>query len=100
MLDRQDEITGWVEQILAERQRMAEALKVLDICEKVYPSDANFLLVKVPDAPFVYDELARRGIIVRNRSRVSLCHNCLRITIGTPDENNSLLAALKDLEMR
>lgn len=100
MLDRQDEITGWVEQILVERQRMAEALKVLDICEKVYPSDANFLLVKVPDAPFVYDELARRGIIVRNRSRVSLCHNCLRITIGTPDENNSLLAALKDLEMR
>ena len=98
MLDRQDEVKEWVKQTVTERARMSAALTMLSICERVYPSDANFLLVKVSDAPFIYNELAKRGIIVRNRSKVSLCHNCLRITVGTPEENDQLLAALLELE--
>ena len=98
MLDRQDEVKEWVKQTVTERSRMSAALTMLSICERVYPSDANFLLVKVSDAPFIYNELAKRGIIVRNRSKVSLCHNCLRITVGTPEENDALLSALLELE--
>ena len=100
ILDRQDGVTAWVKQTVTERVRLSAALSVLSICEKVYPSDANFLLVKVSDARFIYNELAKRGIIVRNRSKVALCHNCLRITVGTPEENDTLLRVLVELENR
>ena len=74
---------------------MMQAVATLPICEKVYPSDANFFLAKVNDACSIYDALVNQGIIVRNRHRITMCENCLRITIGTPAENDELLAALK-----
>jgi histidinol-phosphate aminotransferase len=61
----------------------------------VYPSDANFFLAKMTDAQAIYDYLVADGIIVRNRTNVQLCKNCLRITIGTKNENNELLASLR-----
>ena len=94
-LEHMDEIRAWAEEALSERSRMMEAVAALPICEKVYPSDANFFLVKVNDACGIYDALVDQGIIVRNRHRVTMCENCLRITIGTPAENDELLAALK-----
>ena len=65
--------------------------------KKVYPSDANFILAQVDDANATYDALVDRGIIVRNRAKVTLCEGCLRITVGTPAENEILLTALKSL---
>lgn len=94
-LDHMDEIRAWVDEALSERERMMQAVAALPICEKVYPSDANFFLAKVNDACGIYDALVEQGIIVRNRHRIWMCENCLRITIGTPEENDELLAALK-----
>ncbi|MBR5878150.1 MAG: histidinol-phosphate transaminase, partial [Akkermansia sp.] len=94
-LDHMDEIRAWAEEALAERTRMMQAVASLPLCEKVYPSDANFFLVKVKDACGIYGALVEQGIIVRNRHRIMMCENCLRITIGTPAENDELLAALK-----
>ena len=88
-------IDKWVRTILLEKSRMIDALKLLPFCEKVFTSDANFLLVKMDDAHAVYDYLKSKGIIVRNRTRTTLCDNCLRITIGSKSENNELLAALR-----
>ena len=89
------EVDKWVKILLEERSRMMEAFKVLPICEKVYPTDANFFLAKMTDAPKIYNYLVDKGIIVRNRHRVQLCMNCLRITIGTKTENGELIAALR-----
>lgn len=83
--------------LCAERQRLAEGLAALPPVLKVYPSDANFLLVRVDDAPLRYQQLMRLGIIVRDRSRLALCEGCLRITVGTPAENDILLAQLAGL---
>lgn len=85
----------WVRMLLEERTRMVEAFKLLPFCEQVYPSDANFFLVRMTDAQGIYDYLVERGIIVRNRNRVTLCQGCLRITVGTRVENTELLAALR-----
>ena len=74
---------------------MMQNVALLPITEKVYPTDANFFLVKVTDAQKIYNYLVDRGIIVRNRNRVQLCQNCLRITVGNKSENNELLAALR-----
>ena len=89
------EVDKWVKILLEERSRMIEAFKLLPICEKVYPTDANFFLAKMTDAPKIYNYLVDKGIIVRNRHRVQLCMNCLRITIGTKTENGELIAALR-----
>ena len=94
-LDHMDEIRAWVDEALSERSRMMQAVAALPICEHVYPSDANFFLARVTDACRIYDALVEQGIIVRNRHRIMMCENCLRITIGTPSENDELLAALK-----
>ena len=94
-LDHEDEMKQQVQQILAERSRMAEELQKLDCVETVYSSEANFLLVKVDDAELRYDQLMMSGVIVRNRNKVQLCEGCLRITIGTPEENNELLYNLQ-----
>lgn len=94
-LDHEDEMKQQVQQILAERSRMAEELQKLDCVETVYPSEANFLLVKVDDAELRYDQLMMSGVIVRNRDKVQLCEGCLRITIGTPEENKELLYNLQ-----
>ncbi len=89
------EVDKWVRLLLQERSRMMEAFRMLPICQKVYPTDANFFLCKMTDAQQIYDYLVDRGIIVRNRTHVQLCGNCLRVTIGTKSENNELLAALR-----
>lgn len=89
------EIEKWVNTIVLERQRMTSAFAILPICEKVYPTDANFFLSKMNNAQAIYDYLVSCGIIVRNRSNVELCHNCLRITVGTKSENTELLSALR-----
>ncbi len=88
-------VDRWVVQIKRERQHIIPALQELPICLKVYPSSANFVLAKMTDADAIYRYLVKKGIIVRNRNRVLLCGNCLRITIGTQAENNELLAALR-----
>ena len=95
VLDDRYDVERWVNMILQERGRMVEAFAQLPICEKVYPTDANFFLARVTDAQAVYDYLVGLGIVVRNRTRVQLCHNCLRITIGTRNENNELFGALR-----
>ena len=89
------EVDNWVKILLQERTRMMDAFAMLPICEKVYPTDANFFLAKMTDATTIYNYLVDKGIIVRNRNRVQLCENCLRITIGTKTENSELIAALR-----
>ena len=89
------EVDRWVRMLLLERSRMIDAFRLLPICEKVYPTDANFFLARMTDANSIYNYLVDRGIIVRNRSRVQLCNECLRVTIGTKSENNELVAALR-----
>ena len=89
------EVDKWVKMLLVERTRLMAAFQDLPICEKVYPTDANFFLAKMTDAKSIYDYLVDKGIIVRNRTRIQLCNNCLRITIGMKGENNELLAALR-----
>lgn len=89
------EVDKWVKMLLLERGRMIEAFKLLPVCEHVYPTDANFFLARMTDAQVIYDYLVSNGIIVRNRTRVQLCNNCLRITVGSKSENNELLAALR-----
>ena len=90
-----DRVQGWVESILKERTRLMTEFAKLDCCIKVYSSDANFFLARVKDAAATYNYLVERGIIVRNRSKVALCGNSLRVTIGTVVENNALLDALR-----
>ena len=87
----------WVQEILKERESLTNDLNNLPIVEKIYPSDANFLLVKVNDANGIYKTLVDQSIIVRNRNSVSLCGNCLRITVGTKEENETLINCLKKL---
>ena len=81
-----------------ERELLMRALEELPVSVKVYPTDANFFLVKVTDANKIYDYLVKKGIIVRNRNNVELCGNCLRITVGTKDENAKLLAAMRSFK--
>ncbi len=88
-------VNNWTKTTVVQKDNLSEALLALPVTEKVYPSDANFILVKMTDARRIYEYLAGRGIIVRDRSKVMLCDDCLRITIGTPEENNQLLEALK-----
>jgi histidinol-phosphate aminotransferase len=83
-----------IKETVSERGRLVEELKRLTIVSKIYPSDANFILAKVIDAKGIYGYLAEKGIVVRDRSKVELCEGCLRITIGTPEENNRLIDAL------
>lgn len=95
ILKQRFEIGGWIRLINQERTRMISAFMDLPICERVYPTNANFFLAKMTDAPTIYSYLVDKGIIVRNRHRVELCANCLRITIGNKSENDELLAALR-----
>ncbi len=88
----------WVQQLLAERAKMQISLAGLSFVQVVYPSDANYLLIKVDDANGIYNFLVSKKIIIRNRSTVSLCTGCLRITIGQPAENSLLLEALSMFE--
>ena len=96
LLKRHSEVTAWVKQLTANRQWLIEALGSLRCVKHIYPTDANFVLVRVSDADAIYDYLRVRGIIVRNRNRVEKCLGCLRITVGTAEENEILINALKE----
>lgn len=89
------EVDKWVRILLEERHRLIQAVQELPFVDEVFPTDANFFLTRVKDAQGCYDYLVNQGIIVRNRSRVQLCHNCLRITVGSHSENNELISALR-----
>ncbi|MCU0459335.1 MAG: histidinol-phosphate transaminase [Bacteroidales bacterium] len=91
------ELTRRVQTIITERNRLASRLAALPVVEKVWPSDSNFLLVRVKDADYIYNTLAERKIIVRNRSRE--IPGCIRITTGTPEENEKLLSELEKIEL-
>ena len=84
--------------IRTQKKLLVKRLKELNNVEEVYPSDANFLLVKFTDSKFVFEKLREKGIIVRDRSKQVLCENCLRITVGTEEENNKLIKNLKEIE--
>ncbi|MBE9517143.1 MAG: aminotransferase class I/II-fold pyridoxal phosphate-dependent enzyme, partial [Bacteroidetes bacterium] len=94
-LDAIDQKDNWIKEILEQRSIMATELESLPYVRRVYASDANFLLIKVDDASAVYEFLMNKGIIIRDRSSVPLCEGCLRITVGTGEENRDLLSALK-----
>jgi histidinol-phosphate aminotransferase len=96
-LNKSDDFKNQVNRIIKERVRLAASLEKMEITLKVYPSDANFLLVKVTDANYIYNTLVIKNIIVRNRS--SVLDNCLRITVGTRAENNKLIAALNSISL-
>ena len=95
-LERHSEVAAWVELLKANRQWLIEALGSLRCVKHIYPTDANFVLVRVSDADAIYDYLRAGGIIVRNRNRVEKCLGCLRITVGTAEENEILINALKE----
>lgn len=94
-LNNTEAVEKWVSLILSERKHMIQAFRELPSCIEVYPTDANFFLAKMTDAQGIYDYLVEKGIIVRNRTRVTLCKDCLRVTIGTKSENAELLSALR-----
>ena len=96
MMQRHYEVQRWVSTLLEERARLMEAFARLSCCKKVFPTDANFFLTRVTHAKAIYDYLVDQGIIVRNRSNVTLCEDCLRITVGTRPENDTLLEALRN----
>lgn len=95
MLEDYVHVESWMTQIMREREHVLPALQELPIVLKVFPTDANFVLIRMTDANSIYRYLIEQGIVVRNRHRVQLCQDCLRITIGTRQENNELLGALR-----
>jgi histidinol-phosphate aminotransferase len=92
-----DQKVTYVSKILSEREKTKKELEYLKCVITVYPSDANFLLVKMKNANSIYQSLLKKGVVVRDRSSVIQCDNCLRITIGTPLENEILINALKTI---
>lgn len=97
LLSDSENMQAWVEILLSERRVMEEELAKLPLVKHIYPSDANFVLVHIDNAVEVYKSLVNKGIIVRDRSKVALCDNSLRITIGSPEENKELLLQLQAL---
>ena len=96
-LSKTDELKNNISLILNQRKVLISSLEKLDFVQKTYKSDANFLLVKVDNADLRYNQLLKKGIVVRNRSNQYLCQNCLRITIGTRKENKILIKTLNEL---
>lgn len=96
-LNNIDLVNAWIVETIKEREALAKRLSALPYVLDIYLSDANFLLVKTTDANGIYAKLVEQGIIVRNRNSVTLCDGCLRITVGTPEENKTLVEALEKL---
>lgn len=94
-LKNTQQVNTWIQEIVTQREYLVKKLRSFTFVEKIFESDANFLLVKVKDPDVLYKYLSGNKIIVRNRSREPMCEGCLRITIGTPDENQRLLEILK-----
>ena len=99
LLQQPEQIKAWVNVLLEERSRVMKEFEQLPCCIRVFPTDANFFLAKVYEATAIYNYLVSEGIIVRNRTNVALCKDCLRITIGTKEENDTLLEALRKIEV-
>jgi len=97
-LQHVDQVNSWIKETLSERDNLVLQLKNLDFVLDIYPSDANFILVKTTDARGIYNYLVENGIIVRDRSKVELCEGSLRITIGTPQENRTLINTLQNFK--
>jgi histidinol-phosphate aminotransferase len=95
-LDHLEDVNTMIKEIVKEREELVKSLLQVPLVHKVYPSDANFVLAKVTEATAIYNYLKEKGIIVRNRSNVILCEDCLRVTVGTSRENEQLLEALKN----
>jgi histidinol-phosphate aminotransferase len=93
-----DQVNGWIKETLLQRDKLVLGLKYFDFVLDIYPSDANFILVKTTSPKAIYNFLVEKGIIVRDRSKVELCEGCLRITIGTPAENTILLQTLQQFK--
>ncbi|MDR3697491.1 histidinol-phosphate transaminase [Mucilaginibacter sp.] len=91
-----EQVNAWIKETLIQRDKLVLGLKNFEFVEDIYPSDANFILVKTADPKGIYNYLVQQGIIVRDRSKVELCAGCLRVTIGTPAENEILLNTLQD----
>jgi histidinol-phosphate aminotransferase len=88
----------WLKDLLDEKTYLQERLKKLSYVKTIYPSDANFWLIQVTDADYIYNYLIKKKIIIRNRSNVTRCEGCLRITVGNGQENDRLMSALKEIE--
>lgn len=97
-LENVDQVNQWIKEILNQRDRLVLTLKNFDFVLDIYPSDANFILVKTTAPKDIYKFLVDKGIIVRDRSKVDLCEGCLRITVGTPAENDVLLENLQQFK--
>jgi histidinol-phosphate aminotransferase len=97
-LQNTNQVNDWIKQTLKERDHLVLTLKKFDFVLDIYPSDANFILVKTTNANGIYDFLVSQGIIVRNRTKIELCEGCLRITVGTPLENEILINTLKEFK--
>ncbi|MDR3365590.1 MAG: histidinol-phosphate transaminase [Prevotellaceae bacterium] len=95
ILQRGSDVKAWVKTLLAEREKLHSALAALPCVLRVFPSDANFMLLKATDANAIYRYLIGKGVVVRNRHNVELCEDCLRITVGTPQENAALVKAME-----
>jgi len=93
-----EQVNNWIKETLIQRDNLVLQLKDFDFVLDIYPSDANFILVKTTDPKGIYNFLVEKGIIVRDRSKVDLCAGCLRITVGTPQENNTLIQTLQDFK--
>ena len=94
-LNNVQQVNDWIKETLVQRDKLVLALKDFNFVLDIYPSDANFILVKTTDAKGIYNFLVQNGIIIRNRTNVELCEGCLRITIGTPNENKILIDTLQ-----
>lgn len=95
-LNNTDKINAWIKETVEERDKLSAELAMLPFIIKVYPSDANFILVKTNDPMAIYNYLVTKKIIIRDRSKVELCEGCLRITVGTKEENRKLIDTLKE----
>lgn len=96
-LEQEERKQKWVESLLLGREYLMQQLKTLSEVLEIYPTDANFVLVKVTDANGIYAKLADSGVIVRNRNSVTLCDNCLRITVGKKEENEELIESWRGI---
>lgn len=96
-LDNSEQIKTEISSIVKQREELLKVLLDVNFVEKIYPTEANFILIKVDDANKRYDELIAKGIVIRNRTTQPLCDNCLRFTVGTEQENMKLIEVLKQL---
>ena len=94
-LQNTEQVNEWIKEAVLQKEKLMHELANFSFVKNIYPSDANFILIKVDDAEILYQFLAEHEIVVRNRTKETGCENCLRISIGTPEENDLLLSTLK-----